>query len=137
MEPWVLYAFGAMGGFFFFNFLSRFVGGENQFLVSIVLYISAAIGAFVVFRSTGGDVSFHSRWSPLVAILLGLASLGGTVCLIKAIGYAPNPGYASAISVTYVPLLAIVSYFIFGSPLGTQQLLGIAAVLIGVWLLST
>lgn len=136
LQPWVINAFGALVAFFFVGFLFKAVSKENPYLMSVVLYAVAAVaaGCVIVFGSQG--LARPSLRSIVIAGLIGLASLTGTIFSLRSIATAPNPGYTIAIYSAFFVPVAIASYFVFGSSLGWQQFLGIVAVLIGLVLLS-
>ena len=55
--------------------------------------------------------------------------------IISGIKYAPNPGYVKTIVATNAVILAIVSYYIFGSHISKTSILGILIVILGLMVL--
>ena len=134
IEPWVLYAFIGLIGYFFVNLLLKYVSSENLFLVSLVVYGSAAISMLVVIGPRM-EFSLGAR-SIVLAVLIGICSVTATIFAAKSMRTAPNPGYSATIYSANFVLLAIVSMFLFGSPFSFIKFLGILATLVGLVLLS-
>lgn len=131
---WLVYAFVAFLGYFFVNFLFKFVSSENPFLISLFLYGAAAATMFLILAPKM-DFSINTR-SIIIAVLIGICSVTATVFALKSIKLAPNPGYSVAVYSANFLLLTIVSVFVFGSSLTTIKFLGVLATLIGLILLS-
>lgn len=134
IETWVIYAFMGFIGYFFVNFLFKFVSSENPFMISLVLYGAAAVSMFLI-SATKMDFSITTR-SLIIAILIGICSVIGTVFGLKSIKLAPNPGYSAAIYSANFVLLTIISIFAFGSSLTITKFMGVLATLLGLILLS-
>ncbi len=134
MQTWVIYALIAFIGYFFVNFLFRFVSSENPLLISMILYGTAGIVMFIILASKM-DFSIPIR-SVIISILIGICSVIATVFALKSIKLSPNPGYSSAIYSANFVLLTIVSFFVFGSSLTLTKFLGVLATLFGLILLS-
>jgi len=133
-ETWIVYAFIALVGYFLVNFLFKFVAGDNPFLISMILYGAASACMFLILAP---KMEFSiSATSTIIAVLIGICSVGATVFALKSMSIAPNPGYTVTIYSANFLLLAIVSVVVFKSELTTQKLAGIAATLIGLLLLS-
>lgn len=134
MPLWVIYALIGFVGYFFVNFLFKFVSSENPLLVSMILYGAAAISMFLLLI-TKMDFSISTR-SLIIAILIGICSVTATVFGIKSIKLSPNPGYSAAIYSANFVLLTIASVFVFDASLTITKFLGVLATLLGLILLS-
>jgi len=83
----------------------------------------------------GLSFKFESReW--IVVLLAGVLSYIANLFNIKALAFAPNPGYAVAVGGTQAVVLCLAAYFIFGSELSSFKLLGVGFCILGVSLLS-
>ncbi|MCK4967867.1 MAG: hypothetical protein KAS12_02325 [Candidatus Aenigmarchaeota archaeon] len=134
VSVWVIYAFVGFLGYFFVNFLFKFVAGENPFAVSFILYTAAAVTMlFVLAPRFEFGLSYKSL---LISAMIGIFSVIATVYAIKSINLSPNPGDSAAISSANFVLVAIVSLFVFGSSITFVKMAGIFSVLIGLVLLS-
>ena len=134
IETWVIYAFVGFIGYFFVNFLFKFVSSENPFLISLILY-GAAAGSMFLVLAPKMEFSITTR-SLIIAVLIGICSVTATVFAIKSINLAPNPGYSVTIYSAGFVLLAIVSVFVFKSSLTVTKILGVLATFLGLILLS-
>ena len=133
VATWVIYALIAFVGYFFVNFLFKFVASEDAKVVSLILYAAAAISMLVILMPKM-NFSISTR-AIIIAILIGICSVTATVFAIKSINLSPNPGYISAIYSANFVLLAIVSIFVFKSSLTYTKVLGILATFAGLILL--
>lgn len=134
IEAWVIYAFLALIGYCFVNFLLKLVASGNPLVVSFVLYGAGAI-CMLGILAFKPEFSLSPR-SIIIAVAIGIASAVATTLGIKSIHLAPNPGYSVAIYSSSFVFLTIISVFAFGSPLTFKKFLGILAVLFGLILLS-
>jgi drug/metabolite transporter (DMT)-like permease len=76
----------------------------------------------------------RAAWPYFVAL-----SLGSVVCnygAVYALGHAPNPGYAEAVSALRVVLISLVSVPLFGAKLSRRNLLGVGLAVVGTALLG-
>jgi len=136
MEAWVLYAFLGFAGYFFVNLLFKFVSSDNAFLVSLILYATAAAAMLLLLAPKGGAGFAISYSSAAIAAAIGLASVTATVFALKSVEAAPNPGYSAAIYSANFVLVAFVSVLVFGAPLTGMKFLGILATFAGLALIS-
>lgn len=93
-----------------------------MFLIPVVAYF---------FLSINADVRFTLKpfeFALIVVQALFFSYLGNTFSL-KAIEYAPNPGYSLIISKSYVVFTAIASIFLFGASLSMQSALAIMLII--------
>lgn len=77
--------------------------------------------------------------SPRVLAMLGAAALfsyGGNLYMVRALGEAPNPGYAMAIVGVQAVVVTVASIVLFGSEFSWPKALGVALSVIGVALLT-
>ena len=134
LETWVIYALIAFMGYFFVNLIMRMVSSENPLVVTLVFYATATL-ALLLFLAARKEFSISTRGVAL-SMVIGIFSIVATVFFVKSISIAPNPGYTAALSSANFVLLAIVSVFVFRSPLTPLKFLGIVATLIGLILLT-
>ncbi len=133
-DTWVLYALVAFLGFFFVNLLFKVVSTENPLLVSLILYGAAALVMLLILVQKK-EFAISTK-GIIIAILIGLSSVTGTIFALKSIKIAPNPGYSSAIYQSGFVLITILSIFLFGSSLTLKKFIGILTTLLGLILLS-
>jgi len=136
IELWAVYAFVGFFGYFFVNLLLKYVSNESPYLVSLVLYSSAAT-AMAVILVPKGKAAFFMPLKPLaVSAAIGVFSVVATVYAVKSVKLSPNPGYSAAIYSANFVLVAIASFVLFGSELSLKKIIGIFATLAGLVLLS-
>ncbi len=134
VETWVIYAFIGFIGYFFVNFLFKFVSSENPLMISLILYGTAAISMLVLLAP---KMQFAlSTKAIIIAAIIGISSVVATVFALKSIALAPNPGYSGAIYSANFVLVTLISVLVFGSSLSLVKFIGVAAVFIGLVLLS-
>lgn len=136
ISPWVLYAFVALIGYFFVNFLLKVVSNDNPFVVSLILYASAAAAMLAVILPSSDISMTISRKSAMIAAFIGLSSVAGTIFALKSVEIAPNPGYSVAIYSAGFVLVTIASVFAFGSELTLTKFAGVIAIFAGLVLLA-
>ncbi len=134
VETWVIYAFIGFLGYFFVNFLFKYVSSENPLLVSLILYGAAAL-SMLLFLVPQMQFSISMK-AVLIAIIIGICSVTATVFALKSIELAPNPGYSGAIYSANFVLVTLISVLVFGSSLNLPQFMGVIAVFVGLVLLS-
>ena len=96
-------------------------------ILASLLYLSAANKAFATMRKT-----------PQVAVLLigvALCSVGFNYLMQYAFANSPNVGLVNAANAASTALLAVTSAVFFHDDLSKRKLLGIAGVLVGLYLL--
>jgi len=72
----------------------------------------------------------------IILIIAGVFSFIGNTLLFKALGSAPNPGYAEAVGSLRILLITFISILIFSLKLNLLGILGSIFVVIGIILLS-
>lgn len=134
VETWIIYAFIGFIGYFFVNFLFKFVSSENPLMISLILYGTAAISMLVLLAP---KMQFSlSTKAIIIAVIIGISSVTATVFALKSIAIAPNPGYSGAIYSANFVLVTLISVLVFDSSLNFPQLIGVIAVFVGLVLLS-
>lgn len=93
-----------------------------MFLIPVVAYVFLSINANVRFAFKPFEYTL------IVAQAILFSYLGNTFSL-KAIEYAPNPGYSLIISKSYVVFTAIASVFLFGASLSMQSAFAIMLII--------
>lgn len=93
-----------------------------MFLIPVVAYVFLSINANIRFTLTPFEYV-------LIATQAILFSYLGNTFSLKAIEYAPNPGYSLIISKSYVVFTAIASIFMFGASLRPQSVLAILLII--------
>lgn len=93
-----------------------------MFLVPVILYLFIAIFS---------ETNFALNYFEILIIIIQsiFFSYLGNVFSLKAIEYAPNPGYSLIISKSYVVLTAIASIFLFNSPLTFKSVIAIIMII--------
>ena len=77
--------------------------------------------------------------SPRAIAMLGAASIfsyAGNLYMVRALGEAPNPGYAMAIVGVQAVVVTVASIILFGSEFSWLKAAGVALSVIGVALLT-
>ena len=72
-----------------------------------------------------------------VSLVGGLSGMGGITALLRSYKTAPNPGFSDAISNLYTATTAVLSWVIYNTALGDEQMIGIAISAVSIGLLST
>lgn len=94
-----------------------------MFLIPVIVYILLTINTQTNF--TLKPIEY------LIILIQGIFfSYLGNVFSLKAIEYAPNPGYSLIISKSYVVFTAIASIFVFSAPLTTKSVIAIIFIII-------
>lgn len=134
---WILYAMSAMllfaGMQLLFKQLLRMGLGSPLILVFIfgfgtLLYM----GHLAVVRA---PMTVSARAFGLLVAASAL-SYGGNLYMVRAIGQAPNPGYAMAIVGAQALVVTLASIFLFGSAISWAKGLGVALSIAGLTLLA-
>ncbi len=115
-----------------------------SYWVALLLAIAGNIGANISFKhfiqSTDLDASWNSVWVALshssfwIGMMLGLSLLGCYLYAIKALPLSVAYTTATSLSIVGVTCAGV---FIYGETLGFKAVLGIAIVLLGVYLVTT
>ena len=133
---WPLYALIAMACFstmqLLFKYFTRGGMGPAAILVFVfgfgwILYV----GHVVLLRTT-------LTWTPSTVALLfaaGLLGYVGNLCAVRAVGLAPNAGYAVAIFGLQALVVTIVSAVALGGSLSWLKMIGVVLCVTGVALL--
>ncbi len=90
------------------------------------------MAAVVLF--TGREVQVNSV--AMVAAVLGIFSVLGTLAAIYAVTSAPNPGYVAAIFSTNVVLVTLVSVPLFGTRLSAENAVGVVLAVAAIVLIT-
>lgn len=134
---WIFYATFAMlcfaGMQLIFKELTRMGLSSPVILVFLFSICSVFFLAHVAVTRAPLGVSARALW------LLGAASVfsyGGNLYMVRAIGQAPNPGYAMAIVGLQALVVTFASILLFGSEISWMKALGVALSVLGVGLLA-
>lgn len=92
-----------------------------MFAIPVAVYLMIAKGA---------DLGYPLGFWEIILILIQsiFFSYIGNVFSLRAIEYAPNPGYSLMLSKSYVVMTSILSIFLFGSPLGIKSVIAIVLI---------
>lgn len=134
MNNWVGYALISFVAYFFVNFSFKFISANKIIPVTFMTYVFAVIIMFFVLLST--KHFFLDFKSLLIAAIIAVGSVAGTIFMIKSVGLAPNPGYGLAIASANVVVIALISPIVFHSSLTLPKILGVFLTFLGVILLS-
>lgn len=134
IQSWVIYALISLVFYFILNLLFKLVAQENPLIVSLFLYGAATVAALLALIPIK-TFTMVPR-SIVLAIIIGICSMLGTIFGLKSIRLSPNPGYSVAIFSSGFVFITLVSVVFFGSSLSASKVTGIIATFIGLVLLS-
>lgn len=133
---WIFYALIAFFAWGIANLGFRYISEKDPVAMTLFMYVAATavLGGYTLVTFGDRDVSLNKYG--IVAALMGLGSIVGTIAIIKGTEIAPNPGYVIAISSASVIIVTLLSLFIYGSELSLINLIGVVTVVVGIALLS-
>lgn len=97
------------------------------------VFATAILGVYTLFSFAERDISMNKY--AIVAALMGVGSIIGTLAVIKGVEIAPNPGYVMAVFSANAIIVTVLSPFIYGSEISPMNLLGVVIVVFGISLL--
>ena len=132
---WIVYALIAFLAWGASNLGFKYVSEKDPLVMSLFMYASASVmlAAYITLTFAQREVSIGKF--AIVASLMGLISIIGSIAVLKGVDTAPNPGYVLAISSSSVIIVTLLSPLIYGSELKTLNLLGVIIVTFGIALL--
>ena len=135
MQSWPLYAFAAMCCFatmqLVFAHLSR--AGLSPASILVVVF---GVGAMLYLAHVGVfGTPLPPRHSLMLLFIAGGLGYLGNLAAVRAVGLAPNPGYAVAIFGLQALVVTIVSLVVLGASLTWIKVAGVLLCFAGVALL--
>ena len=106
----------------------------NPYQINFLMALGMVATAVPALWLTQGSLSVPPRSLPLGAPI-GLMMALGSICFVLALSYLPV-GSTTAISTSYVVLVAVLSWMFLGEQMTWTKLIGIALTVSGVGLLS-
>ena len=128
-----------LGGYIAFvgtaTFLVKFTMDTlNPYQINFLMTLGMAATAIPALWLTQGSLSVPTHSLPLGAPI-GLMMALGSICFVLALSYLPG-GSTTAISTSYVVLVAVLSWMFLDEEMTMAKLAGIALTISGVALLS-
>ena len=110
-----------------------------NFMSTIGCLIGLIALLVVITRITFYNISYQEIVSnqkifPLM-VLFSISFILVIYGIVSGIKYAPNPGYVKTIVATNAVIIAVLSYYIFGSHISKTSILGILVVILGLAIL--
>ena len=114
-------------------------GSLNPFASLTITYLVGAAVSTVIFFLTSGGGNLLAEWKAInwSTFVLGLAIVGleaGAIYMYK-VGWAVNTGYIVKAILLAIALIA-VGYFLYKESFSMNKALGIAACLVGLYLIN-
>lgn len=132
---WMVYALIAFLAWGASNLGFKYISGKDELVMSFFIYASATamLAGYIAFTFSQRNVSMGKF--AIIAALMGIVSIIGTIAIMKGVEVAPNPGYVLAISSSSVIIVTLLSPLLYESELSPLNLIGVIVVIFGIALL--
>ena len=143
MNKWILYSILATIFVVFNGIVIKYLTLSDINIINFMSTIGCLIGLIallvVITRITFYNISYQEIVSnqkifPLM-VLFSISFILVIYGIVSGIKYAPNPGYVKTIVATNAVIIAVLSYYIFGSHISKMSILGILVVILGLAIL--